>query len=74
MPLEPLSELAYTGEGVFSSNRERLIPIPGSLRIPPLRKAYARSMAHLLRAQEVILSRDDLVIVLTINGDSREYP
>lgn len=73
--LEPLPELVYTGEGVFSADRGVVDPgtrMPRQL-IPKdgIRPVYDPTF---LPAPEVILSRDDLVIGLTINGDSRAYP
>jgi hypothetical protein len=73
--LEPLPELIFTDEGVASSDRRVVDPdirIPRSL-IPKdgIRPVYEPTF---LPASEIILSRDELVIGLTINGDSRAYP
>ena len=65
----------FTGTGVSSSDRGKVNANMSRLRqsIPKdaIRPVYDPTF---LTAPEVILSSDDLVIGLTINGDSRAYP
>jgi len=73
--LIPLPDLVFDGTGVFSTDRGTVDPdtrFPRQL-IPKdgIRPVYDPTF---VTVPEVILSRDDLVIGLNINGDSRAYP
>ena len=75
MSLVPLPDLVFQGTGVYSADRGTVDPdtrIPRQL-IPKdgIRPVYDPTF---VAVPEVILSRDELVIGLTINGDSRAYP
>lgn len=73
--LDPFPDPVFTGTGVSSSDRGEVNANVTRLRmlIPKdgIRPVYEPTF---LTASDIILGRDDLVIGLTINGDSRAYP